>query len=109
MMKIKPFLHRILLKMDGIEEVDETFKAIKAAGLVIPEKSKQQEQHAVCWGTVLEVGPTSFKEFGGTPSDLKIGDRVVIAKYAGKIIKVGSEEYTVVNDDDIVAVLVEGD
>lgn len=107
-MKIKPFLHRVLLKMDSIEDVDETFKAVRAAGLAVPETAKQKEQYAVCWGTVLDVGSTCFKEFGGNPSDLQAGDRVIIAKYAGKVITVGKEEFTVVNDDDIVAV-VKGD
>lgn len=102
---LKPFLHRVLLKMEDVEEVDETFKAVRAAGLAIPEMAKEKEQNAVVWGTVVSVGPTAFNDYGGDPSWLKAGDKVVIAKYSGKQITVGKEKFTVVNDEDVVAVL----
>lgn len=102
---LKPFLHRVLLRMENVEDVDETFKAVRAAGLAIPELAKEKEQNAVVWGTVVDVGPTAFKDYGGDPTWLSIGDRVVIAKYSGKQITVGQDKFTVVNDEDVVAVM----
>ena len=105
MKKLKPWLHRVLLKMENLDEVDETFKAIKAAGLQIPPHLLEKEKNAVVWAKVVDVGSTAFKEFGGQPYDLAIGDTVLIAKYSGKTFKFEGEEFTLVNDEDIVGVV----
>lgn len=101
---IKPFLHRVLLKLDDISDSDPTFKAVKAAGLAVPESILDKERNAVVWGTVIDVGPTAFKDYHGEPSWIKNGDRVVIAKYSGKQLEYNKIKYTVVNDEDIVLV-----
>lgn len=101
---IKPFLHRVLLKLEDISDSDPTFKAVKAAGLAVPEHILDKERNAVVWGTVVAVGETAFKDYHGDPSWIKVGSRVVIAKYSGKHVEYQGEKYTVVNDEDIVLV-----
>ena len=82
--RIVPFLHRVLVKPDKIEDVDPTYRAVRAAGLMVAESTRKQEQNAVSVGTVLAVGPTCFLDYHGQPADLKIGDRVIFARYGGK-------------------------
>lgn len=101
---ITPFLHRVLLKLDDVSDSDPTFKAVKAAGLAIPDHILDREKHAVVWGTVVAVGPTAFKDYQGDPSWLKVGSRVVIAKYSGKVVDYKGEKFTVVNDEDVILV-----
>ena len=94
---VKPILHRILLKLDNIETKTES-------GIIIAMDEKR-ERKAVEVGTVVSIGETAFKDYGGAPDMIKIGDRVVIARYSGKEIKDGDIEYVVVNDEDILVKL----
>ena len=71
-----PVLHRIILKLDSIEEVT-------ASGIVIPKDLIEKERKAVEIGTVVSIGETAFKDYGGSIDTIKIGDRVIIAKYSG--------------------------
>ena len=106
-MRIEPFLHRVLVKPDDLEETDPTFKAIKAAGLQIPESIKEKERYAITTGIVLEVGKTCFKDYGGDPSWLKKGERVIYAKYGGKEIPDPNhkdKKLALLSDEDIVGV-----
>ena len=105
-MVIKPILHRILVKPDTLEEVDEVFKRAKAAGLAFDFSEREREQAAIDTGIVVDVGPTAFRDFGAD-NPLKAGDRVVYAKYGGKAIihpdtKV---KYVALNDEDCIAII----
>lgn len=105
--RIVPFLHRILVKPDKIEDVDPTYRAVKAAGLMIAESERKREQNAVSVGTVLAVGSTCFLDYHGQPADLKVGDRVIFARYSGKDVpdpKDETETIKLLNDEDILGV-----
>lgn len=105
-MQIKPILHRILVKPDVLEEVDELFRRAKAAGLAFDFTEREREQAAIDTGVVLDFGPTAFKDFGAT-NPLQIGDRVVYAKYGGKAIvdPTTKTKYVALNDEDIIAII----
>lgn len=106
---IKPVLHRILVRPDQLEEKDEVFKSATKTGIILPKNERDREQAAIDSGTVIEVGPTAFKDFG-TDSPIKEGDTVVYARYGGKVITDPESEvkYVVLNDEDIVAIITKG-
>ena len=96
---LTPVLHRIILKLDSIEEVT-------ASGIVIPKDLIEKERKAVEIGTVVSIGETAFKDYGGSIDTIKIGDRVIIAKYSGKEIKdIDETQYVVINDEDCLVVI----
>ena len=98
---LTPVLHRIILKLDSIEEVT-------ASGIVIPKDLIEKERKAVEIGTVVSIGETAFKDYGGSIDTIKIGDRVIIAKYSGKEIKdVDETSYVVCNDEDLLVIIKE--
>ena len=106
--RIVPFLHRVLVKPDKIEDVDPTYRAVRAAGLMVAESTRKQEQNAVSVGTVLAVGPTCFLDYHGQPADLKIGDRVIFARYGGKDVpdpENEEENVKLLQDEDILGVI----
>jgi co-chaperonin GroES (HSP10) len=107
-MALIPCGHRILIKHDILEEVDETFKSAKAAGIHLPKEFKEirLEQNAVDKGTVVGIGPTAWKDFGDTPW-CNVGDYIAFAKHAGKYIEdpETKEEFVLLNDEDICAVI----
>jgi len=97
---IKPILHRILIKVDPVET--------KTASGIIVSLNEKREQAAAEIGTVVDIGTTAFKDYGEAPDLIKVGDRVYFAKYAGKTVKdVDDNEFTILNDEDIVGVLYE--
>jgi co-chaperonin GroES (HSP10) len=105
-MLIKPILHRILVKPDDIYETDAAFRSALAAGIEVVREEREREQAAIDTGVVIDFGPTVFKDFGAV-NPLKIGDKVVYAKYGGKAIidpdtKV---KYVALNDEDVIAIL----
>lgn len=102
---IKPILHRILVKPDNIEDVDDVVRSARQSGLVV--QLDKREQAAVELGSVVLVGDTSYKEFGTTAEAQGVvpGAKVFFAKYAGKSVKDGDEKYLLLNDEDILAVV----
>ena len=98
---LTPVLHRIILKLDSIEEVT-------ASGIVIPKDLIEKERKAVEIGTVVSIGETAFKDYGGSIDTIKVGDRVIIAKYSGKEIKdIDEAQYVVINDEDVLVIIKE--
>lgn len=96
---IVPLLHRIILKLDEVEKKT-------ASGIVLPESVTDKERKAVEVGTVISIGPTAFRDYGGDENTLHVGDRVTIAKYSGKEIQdVDGTGYVAVNDEDIICIL----
>lgn len=97
-MRIKPVLHRVLVKPDKLEEKT-------SSGIII--QHDKREEAAVEKGVVVRVGSTAYKEFGTLADDqgVKPGARVTYAKYAGKVIMDGDTKYILLNDEDIVGVL----
>jgi len=95
-MNIKPLGDRVLIKQIDSEEVTK-------GGIVLPDTAKEKPQE----GEVLAVGPGKMLDNGQrAPMEVKVGDRVLFAKYAGSEIKQGGEEYMILNSErDILAVL----
>lgn len=106
-MAVKPLLHRILVQQEDLSKVDPLFAAAKRAGIEINFGEHSREQAAVDRGSVVDVGPTAFKDFGLDSPPIKVGDTVVYARYAGKNIEdpKTKEKFVALNDEDIIAVI----
>ena len=95
-MKARPLSDRVLLKR--IEEKGE----VKKGEIIIPDTAKEKPME----GEVISVGPGKMMEDGKrSPMDLKAGDRVLFGKYAGTEIKIDDEEYVIMREEEILAVL----
>lgn len=105
-MAIKPILHRILVKPDDIMEKDVHLRKAKELGLIVHRDEQDREQAAVDEGTVVDFGPTVFRDFG-SDNPIKVGDKVVYARYAGKPIVDPDDEvkYVALNDEDVIAII----
>lgn len=98
---IIPILHRILLKLDKVEQKTES-------GIIIPDEVIKKERKAVETATVIAVGPTCFTDYGAENNTVKVGDKVIIAKYSGKEVKdIDDTDYVVCNDEDVICILTE--
>ena len=94
-MKVKPLNDRVLVKR--IEEVQVT-----KGGILIPDTAKEKPIE----GKVIAVGPGKMSDAGVRMAlQLKEGDRVLFGKYAGTEIKMEGEEYLMMREEDILAVL----
>ncbi len=92
---LKPLGDRIIAKAVSAEETT-------AGGIVLPDTAKEKPQE----GEVIAVGPGTQLESGKkAPMDVKVGDRIIYGKYAGTEVKVGGEEYIILRQDDVLAVL----
>lgn len=94
--KIRPLDDRVLLR--GISEMQTT-----ASGIIIPETaSKDRPQKA----EVLAVGPGLLKKDGHrVPLDVKVGDQVLVSKYAADEVKIDGEEYYIIHQSSILAII----
>lgn len=94
-MAIKPLADRVVVKALPSEEVTKS-------GIVLPDTAKEKPQQA----EVIAVGPGRVLENGQRqPMDVKVGDKVLYSKYAGNEVKVDGEEYLILRDMDILAVV----
>jgi chaperonin GroES len=94
-MKVKPLNDRVLVKR--IEEVQVT-----KGGILIPDTAKEKPIE----GKVIAVGPGKMSDAGARMTlQLKEGDRVLFGKYAGTEIKMEGEEFLMMREEDILAVL----
>ena len=97
-MKARPLHDRVLLKR--IEEKEEV-----KGGIIIPDTAKEKPME----GEVISVGPGKMMEDGQRSSmDVTAGDRVLFGKYAGTEIKLDDEEYIIMREEEILAVLTRG-
>jgi co-chaperonin GroES (HSP10) len=104
---IIPAGHRILVKQDAYDEKDEVFRSARAAGIEVIKDKTVRYQESVDVGTIIKVGPTAWKDFGGSPW-AEEGDKVVFAKHAGKRVEDPEDKdshYVILNDEDIVAIV----
>lgn len=92
---VRPLHDRILVKrIDPSESV--------RGGIIIPDTAKEKPQEA----EVIAVGEGKFGEDGKRIKlDVKKGDKVLIGKYSGTEIKLESEEYTILREDEVLAVV----
>src|SRR5579872_706984 len=106
-MGIKALGHRIVIRVDKVEETDKAIKSAKAAGLIVQTEDSVREQAAVDTGIVLDIGVSAFNDFH-TPAWCAVGDHVAYAKYSGKWVKdpITEEDLLILNDEDLVALLI---
>jgi chaperonin GroES len=91
--KLQPLADRVLVKPTEKEEKTKS-------GIYLPDTAKEKPQE----GEVIAVGPGRIDETGKRiPMDLKVGDRVIYAKYGGTEIKVDDEEMMILRESDILA------
>jgi chaperonin GroES len=94
-MKVKPLNDRVLVKR--MEEVQVT-----KGGILIPDTAKEKPIE----GKVIAVGPGKMSEQGQRMAlQLKEGDRVLFGKYAGTEIKMEGDEFLMMREEDILAIL----
>ena len=93
-MRIKPLGDRVLIKK---LEAEETTKS----GIVLPGTAKEKPQEA----EIIAVGPGGFVDGKEVKMEVKVGDKVLFSKYSGNEIKVNGEEYTILKQDDILAIV----
>jgi len=94
-MKLKPLGDRIVV--EPIEHEDRT-----PGGIILPETAKEKPQK----GTVLAIGPGRRDEEGKRiPMDVKEGDQVLYAKYAGTEVKVDDQKLLILRESDILALI----
>ena len=98
-MKLKPLGDRLIVR--AIEEEETT-----ASGLVLPDTAKEKPQK----GKVLAVGDGKLDDDGKRiPLDVKAGDLILFGKYSGQEIKLDGEEYLIMREDEVLAVIEDGD
>ncbi|MBM4445625.1 MAG: co-chaperone GroES [Chloroflexi bacterium] len=91
--KVEPLGDRVVISPAKREEVSK-------GGIVLPDTAKEKPQD----GEVVAVGPGKMTDDGKRiPMDLKVGDVVIYAKYAGTEIKVDDQELIIVRESDILA------
>lgn len=93
-MNIRPLGDRVVLKK---LEAEETTKS----GIVLTGNAKEKPQEA----EVIAVGPGGMVDGKEVKMEVKVGDKVLISKYSGTEVKYGGVEYTIVKQDDILAVV----
>ena len=93
-MKIKPLLDKVVVKR---VEAQETTKA----GILLPGSAQEKPQMS----EVVAVGPGGLVDGKEVVMTLSVGDRVIVGKYSGTEVKLDGEEYIIVRQSDILAVV----
>ena len=94
-MNVRPLHDRLIIKR--VEE-KETVKG----GIIIPDTAKEKPQE----GKVLAVGNGKILENGTkVPLDVKVGDKILFGKYSGTDIKIDGEEFLILREDEVLAVI----
>lgn len=91
---VKPLADRIVVKILSGEETTK-------GGIVLPDTAKEKPQE----GEVIAVGPGRVLDNGQRIApEIKVGDKVIFAKYSGSEVKIEGEEYLILRESDILAV-----
>ena len=93
-MKLKPLADRVLLK--PVEAMETT-----ASGIILSTANKEKP----VLSEVVEVGPGGMVDGNEVKMTVSAGDRVIVGKYSGTTVKVDGEEYSIVRQSDILAVV----
>lgn len=94
-MQIKPLSDRVVVK--PLEETEQM-----KGGLYIPDTAKEKPQQ----GEIVAVGPGRMSDEGKRIEvDLKVGDRVIYGKYSGTEVTVSDQEYLILRESDVLAVV----
>ena len=94
-MNVRPLHDRIIVSR--IEEGEQ-----KIGGIIIPDSAKEKPQQ----GKVIAAGAGKAKDDGKRiPLDVKAGDKILFGKYSGQEIKLDGEEYLIMREDEVLAVI----
>ena len=93
-MNIKPLGDRVVIQK---LEAETTTKS----GILLTGTAKEQPQEA----KVVAIGPGAMVEGKRVPMDVQVGNKVLYSKYAGTYVKVDGEEYIILKQDDILAIV----
>ena len=94
-MKVKPLHDRLIVQR--IEEGEQ-----KIGGIIVPDSAKEKPMR----GKVLAVGLGKVKEDGSRQQpDVKNGDTILFGKYSGQEIKIDGEDYLIMREDDVLAII----
>ena len=93
-MTIKPLGDRVVIKI--VEAEEKT-----SSGIFLTAASQEKPQ----WAEVIAVGPGGLVDGKEVQMNVKVGDRVITSKYAGTAVKLEGAEYTILSEDDILAVV----
>ena len=93
-MKLVPLGDRVVLKQLVAEETTKS-------GIVLPGQNKEKPQQA----EVLAVGPGGMVDGKEVKMDVQVGDQVIYSKYFGTEVKIEDEEYIIVKQSDILAII----
>ena len=93
-MNLTPLGDRVILKQVVAEEVTKS-------GIVLPGQAKEKPQEA----EVIAVGPGGMVDGNEVEMNVKVGDQVIFSKYSGTEVKLEDEEYIIVKQNDILAIV----
>ncbi|MCI7473911.1 MAG: co-chaperone GroES [Clostridiales bacterium] len=93
-MKLKPLADRVVIKLVEAEEKTKS-------GIILTGSAKEKPEVA----QVIEVGPGGLVDGKEVVMTVKVGDKVITSKYAGTEVKIDGEEYTIVRQSDILAIV----
>ena len=94
-MKFRPLHDRVVVKRIDAEEKT-------SGGIIIPDTAKEKPQE----GKVIAVGKGKVNDDGKlTPLDVKVGDKILFGKYSGSEIKIEDNDYVILREDEILAVV----
>ena len=93
-MNIKPLADRVVIKM---VEAEETTKS----GIILTGSAKEKPQVA----EIVAVGPGGVVDGKEIKMELNVGDKVLISKYAGTEVKMDGQEYTILRQEDVLAIV----
>ena len=93
-MTIKPLFDKVVLKSAAVEETTKS-------GILLTGSAKEKPQMS----EVVAVGPGGLVDGKEVSMKVKVGDKVIVGKYSGTEVKLDGEEYTVVSQSDVLAVV----
>ena len=93
-MTIKPLFDKVVLKSCAVEETTKS-------GILLAGSAKEKPQMS----EVVAVGPGGLVNGNEVKMTVKVGDRVIVGKYSGTEVKLDGEEYSIVSQSDILAVV----
>ena len=92
--KVAPLADRVVVR--ALEETEQM-----RGGLFIPDTAKEKPQQ----GEIIAVGPGRYEKNVRVPMELKTGDRVLYGKYSGSEVTIDNEQYLILRESDVLAVI----
>ena len=94
-MKLNPLSNRVVIKFEEAEEKTKT-------GIILTASAQEKPQVA----EVVAIGPGKLTDNGTVAAmTVKVGQRVIASKYAGNVVKLDGVEYTILSEDDVLAIV----